>query len=72
MPVAVTADGLEELPVSTSRIARGLASEAAPPVREDDDVSALLEGLYGSMKNDPQLAFAAQGDLSPQVVLALG
>ena len=59
------------LPASTSKIARGLATEATPPVREDDDVSALLENLYGCMQEEPELAFAAQGGLTSGTVLAL-
>lgn len=71
LPVAVPSDRLDALPASTSRIARGLACEAAPPVREDDDVSALLENLYGCMQDEPELAFAAQGGLSSDSLLAL-
>lgn len=63
--------GLDVLPVSTAKIARGLACEATPPVREDDDVSALLENLYGSMQDEPELAFAAQGGLSFGTVMGL-
>lgn len=69
--VAASVDRLDVLPASTSKIARGLASEAAPPVREDDDVSALLEHLYGCMQDEPELAFAAQGGLSSGTIMAL-
>jgi len=69
--VAASVDRSETLPASTSKIARGLATEATPPVREDDDVSVLLENLYGSMHDEPELAFAAQGGLSSGTVLAL-
>lgn len=70
--VVVAADQLDApLPASTSKIARGLATEAAPPVREDDDVSALLENLYGCMQDEPELAFAAQGGLTSGTVMAL-
>jgi len=70
--VAASVDQLDaSLPASTSKIARGLATEATPPVREDDDVSALLENLYGSMLDEPELAFAAQGGLTSGTVLAL-
>ena len=70
-PVVASVDRLDTLPASTSKIARGLATEATPPVREDDDVSALLENLYGCMQDEPELAFAAQGGLSSGTVLAL-
>lgn len=71
-PVVASVDRLDaSLPASTSKIARGLATEANPPVREDDDVSALLENLYGSMHDEPELAFAAQGGLTSGTVLAL-
>lgn len=69
--VAASGDRLDVLPVSTAKIARGLACEATPPVREDDDVSALLENLYGSMQDEPELAFAAQGGLSFGTVMGL-
>jgi len=70
--VVASVDRLDApLPASTSKIARGLATEATPPVREDDDVSALLENLYGSMHDEPELAFAAQGGLTSGTVLAL-
>ncbi|MEN9355212.1 MAG: hypothetical protein RL318_2537 [Fibrobacterota bacterium] len=51
------------LPDSTLRIARGLSDEVAPPMRDEDDVDAMMMALTQEMRSNSAQALQAHGQL---------
>lgn len=70
-PTADTQATAPSLPESTRSIVGGLVREDAEPLRDEAGIEGLVSGLAGSLRDDPELALAAQGRIHPERVRGL-